>query len=90
MATFKHKSVRNTELNQYYCSTISAKFLYKTNMVYLGSKFLKNFYTVIDIQKGRIGLAKKATQNCIPSLKITRLNVNEYFDYILVLVLAFL
>ncbi|CAI2364068.1 unnamed protein product [Moneuplotes crassus] len=80
VASLKLDQVEHSKRMLYYCPIITSKFNALTNKVYLGSKFLKNYYVIIDKQKARIGFAQKAAQNCIPSGKISHINTISYLD----------
>ena len=78
LKTLDYRVMPQSKRSSYYCSTIIKKFQSQTNTIYLGSRFLKSYYTVIDTQRARIGLAEKSDAKCIPS-KITQVNSDFFF-----------
>ena len=76
----------------YYCSIIKpvkgSVDNWGSNIIYLGSHFLKSFYVVVDIQKARIGIADKSTKAWIASGTISRLGIPSLVDATITFVLA--
>jgi len=65
ISTYTNHSIGNEELHNYYCTIfkpLSDKADSLHPIIILGSHFLKSFYTVIDTQKARIGIAEKSQQ----------------------------
>lgn len=80
VASLKLDEVEHSKRELYYCPIITSKFSTVTNKVYLGSKFLKNYYVIIDKQKARVGFAQKKAQSWTPSGKISHINTTSYLD----------